>query len=102
VDNDWLHLIGFIQRVLWKIAISNNNVEITSQQIPFVTRQLDYYSYLYITRNIYLATGVISLTGNTIQNCTVYGTGASVLNGILNSAGSGTLDFTNNQCDFMF
>jgi hypothetical protein len=39
-----------------------------------------------------LATGVISL-GNTIQNCTVYGTGASVLNGILNSAGSG-LDFT--------
>jgi hypothetical protein len=27
----------------------------------------------------------------------VYGTGASVLNGILNSAGSGTLDFTNNS-----
>jgi hypothetical protein len=27
------------------------------------------------------------------SKCTVYGTGASVLNGILNSAGSGTLDF---------
>jgi hypothetical protein len=28
------------------------------------------------------ATGAISLTGNTIQNCSVYGTGASVLYGI--------------------
>jgi hypothetical protein len=44
-----------------------------------------------------IGNGVISLTEIPFQNCTVYGTGASVLNGILNSAGSGTLDFTSNS-----
>jgi hypothetical protein len=44
-----------------------------------------------------IGSGVISLTEIPFQNCTVYGTGASVLNGILNSAGSGTLDFTSNS-----
>ncbi|MDP1622761.1 MAG: hypothetical protein Q8M08_10540, partial [Bacteroidales bacterium] len=45
------------------------------------------------------ATGTISITGNTIQNCTAYGTGASVFNGILNSAAgsSTTLDVTQNN-----
>lgn len=49
-------------------------------------------------RGIYnLATGTISITNNTIQNCSVFGTGASVFSGILNSAGSGTLNITGNK-----
>jgi len=43
------------------------------------------------------ATGNISITNNTIQNTIVYGTGASVFNGILNSGGSGTLNITYNS-----
>ena len=43
------------------------------------------------------ASGVISITGNTIQNCTAYGTGASIYNGILNSAGVGTLNINTNN-----
>jgi len=43
------------------------------------------------------ATGTISISGNTVQNVTAYGTGASVFNGILNSAGSGTLTLTGNN-----
>lgn len=41
--------------------------------------------------------GLISITNNTIQNTTVYGTGASVFNGIINSSGSGTLDINSNN-----
>jgi hypothetical protein len=53
-------------------------------------------------RGIYnTATGAISLTGNTIQNCSVYGTGASVLYGIWNTGGSGTVDINTNK-NFMF
>jgi ABC-type branched-subunit amino acid transport system ATPase component len=49
-------------------------------------------------RGIYnTATGAISLTGNTIQNCSVYGTGASVLYGIWNTGGSGTVDINTNK-----
>ncbi|MDP1623554.1 MAG: T9SS type A sorting domain-containing protein [Bacteroidales bacterium] len=36
-----------------------------------------------------LATGVVSISGNTVQNVTVYGTGASILIGVQNSTGSG-------------
>ncbi len=43
------------------------------------------------------ATGIISIVGNTVQNCTVYGTGASVYNGIINSGGSSTVDINNNS-----
>jgi hypothetical protein len=42
------------------------------------------------------ATGTISITGNTVQKATVYGTGASVFNGILNTAGSVALDINSN------
>ncbi len=49
-------------------------------------------------RGIYnAATGSISITGNTIQNCSSYGTGASTFNGIINTAGSGTLTITTNN-----
>lgn len=49
-------------------------------------------------RGIYnLATGIISITNNTVQNCSVYGTGASVFNGILNGGGTGTLDINSNN-----
>jgi hypothetical protein len=48
-------------------------------------------------RGIYNTTGAISLTGNTIQNCSVYGTGASVLYGIWNTGGSGTVDINTNK-----
>ncbi|MDP3913489.1 MAG: HYR domain-containing protein [Bacteroidota bacterium] len=43
------------------------------------------------------ATGTISITDNTIQNVTAFGIGASVFNGLLNSAGSGTLTMTGNS-----
>jgi len=43
------------------------------------------------------ATGVIAITGNTMQNCTAYGTGASVFNGIANTGGVGTLNITANN-----
>ena len=49
-------------------------------------------------RGIYnQATGIISITGNTVQNCTVNGNGASVLNGIINGGGSGILDIKSNS-----
>lgn len=49
-------------------------------------------------RGIYnLATGIISITNNTVQNCSAYGTGASVFNGILNGGGTGTLDLSSNN-----
>ncbi|MDP3916366.1 MAG: hypothetical protein Q8R96_21780 [Bacteroidota bacterium] len=44
-----------------------------------------------------LATGTISITDNTVQNCSVYGTAASVYSGILNSAGAGTLNINGNN-----
>jgi hypothetical protein len=47
-------------------------------------------------RGIY-NTRLASLTGNTIQNCSVYGTGASVLYGIWNTGGSGTVDINTNK-----
>ena len=43
------------------------------------------------------STGTTSITNNTIQNCSVYGTGASVFNGIANSGSTGTLDITTNN-----
>ena len=43
------------------------------------------------------ATGTPSITDNTIQNCTVYGTGASIFYGINNTAGSGILNINNNS-----
>lgn len=43
------------------------------------------------------ATGVISITNNTIQNCSAFGTAASNFNGINNTAGTGTLAITNNS-----
>jgi len=43
------------------------------------------------------ATGIISVTGNTVQNCTSYGTAASVYNGIVNSGGVGTLSIMGNN-----
>jgi hypothetical protein len=43
------------------------------------------------------ATGTISITGNTVQNASVYGTAASVFNGIANSGGNGTLAITSNN-----
>lgn len=42
------------------------------------------------------ATGANSITNNTIQNCSVYGTGASVFRGINNTGGTGTLDISSN------
>jgi hypothetical protein len=43
------------------------------------------------------ATGVISITGNTIQNCTAFGTGASAFYGILTQAGTGTTNINENK-----
>ena len=43
------------------------------------------------------ATGVISITGNTIQNCSSFGTGASVFTGVSNTGGSGTLSLSTNS-----
>ncbi|MBX9886313.1 MAG: hypothetical protein K2Y30_00075 [Flavobacteriaceae bacterium] len=44
-----------------------------------------------------LATGGITISGNTIQNVSSYGTSASVLNGILNAGVSGLVSITNNS-----
>ena len=44
-----------------------------------------------------LATGGITISGNTIQNVSSYGTSASVLNGILNGGVSGQVSVTNNS-----
>ena len=44
-----------------------------------------------------LATGGITISGNTIQNVSSYGTAASVLNGILNSGASGAVSISNNS-----
>ena len=43
------------------------------------------------------ATGTITMNNNTVQNCTVHGTGASVLNGIISSNGSGVQNINNNR-----
>lgn len=43
------------------------------------------------------ATGTISITGNTIQNCSVFGTAASLFNGITNSGASGILAISANN-----
>ncbi len=43
------------------------------------------------------ATGTVTISGNTVQNVTAYGTGASVFNGIINSGGTGTLTITANS-----
>jgi hypothetical protein len=44
------------------------------------------------------ATGTISIENNTVQNCSVYGTsGAAVFNGIVSSAGSGTMNINYNN-----
>ncbi len=43
------------------------------------------------------STGIISITGNTIQNCSAFGTGASVFYGILTQAGTGTMDLNENK-----
>lgn len=42
-------------------------------------------------------TGAISIPGNTVQNCTVSGSGASQLTGILTSASTGVVSVTNNN-----
>ncbi len=43
------------------------------------------------------ATGTISITGNTVQNCSSFGTGSSAFNGIASSGGTGTLALTGNN-----
>ncbi|WPR71439.1 hypothetical protein SLW70_16110 [Flavobacterium sp. NG2] len=43
------------------------------------------------------ATGIVSITNNTIQNTSVYGTGASVYNGIVNSGGTSTVAISGNS-----
>ena len=43
------------------------------------------------------ATGTISITGNTIQNCSSFTSGAGVWSGIVNTAGTGTLNITTNN-----
>jgi hypothetical protein len=43
------------------------------------------------------ATGTISITGNTIQNCSSFTSGAGVWTGITNTAGVGTLNITTNN-----
>jgi len=43
------------------------------------------------------ASGIITITGNTIQNATLHSTGASVYSGIQNTGGSGTLLITGNS-----
>jgi len=42
------------------------------------------------------ATGTISITGNTIQNCSSFGSGASVFTGIINSGATASLNINNN------
>jgi hypothetical protein len=80
---------------LGNFAISNNNGSTSTTNSMSIGDSSTTTLFVHYVEYI-IGSGVISLTGNTIQNCTVYGTGA-VLNGILNSAGSGTLDFTNNS-----
>lgn len=49
-------------------------------------------------RGIYnAASGIIAINSNTVQNCSVYGTGFSVYYGIYNTSGSGTVDIVNNS-----
>ncbi|MES2591064.1 MAG: T9SS type A sorting domain-containing protein [Bacteroidota bacterium] len=43
------------------------------------------------------ATGTISITGNTIQNGSTYGTSGSIFNGIVNSGGTGTVSINTNN-----
>ncbi|MDP2423181.1 MAG: hypothetical protein Q8M23_02435, partial [Bacteroidales bacterium] len=43
------------------------------------------------------ATGAISIDNNTVQNCSAFGTAASIFRGILNSGGSGTLNISSNN-----
>lgn len=43
------------------------------------------------------ATGSITITNNTIQNCAVHGSGASLFNGILSTGGSGIQNITHNN-----
>ncbi|MFZ4770202.1 MAG: beta strand repeat-containing protein, partial [Ferruginibacter sp.] len=43
------------------------------------------------------ATGTVSITGNTIQNCSAYGTAASIYWGIHNSFSTGTTDISTNN-----
>ncbi len=43
------------------------------------------------------ATGTISITGNTIQNCSAFGTGASAFSGIINTAAAGILTVSTNN-----
>lgn len=43
------------------------------------------------------ATGTVSITGNTIQNCSAFGTSSSAFNGITNSGASGTLSISTNN-----
>ena len=43
------------------------------------------------------ATGTNSITGNTIQNCSAFTSGAGVWSGIVNTAGTGTLNITTNN-----
>jgi hypothetical protein len=43
------------------------------------------------------ATGSISINSNTVQHCSVYGTGASVLYGIINQAGTSSVDINENN-----
>jgi hypothetical protein len=42
------------------------------------------------------STGITSITYNTIQNCSVYSSGASAFNGITNSGSTGTLNINSN------
>ena len=43
------------------------------------------------------ATGTISITGNTIQNCSSFTSAAGLWSGIVNTAGTGTLNITTNS-----
>ncbi|MCX6156947.1 MAG: T9SS type A sorting domain-containing protein [Ignavibacteriae bacterium] len=43
------------------------------------------------------ATGTVSITGNTIQNCSAYGTGASIFWGIYNAGSTGTTNISTNN-----
>jgi hypothetical protein len=89
-------LMGFILLVLENFTVSNNTIGSAS-----TTNSISIGSSttaICTMRGIYnTATGAISLTGNTIQNCSVYGTGASVLYGIWNTGGSGTVDINTNK-----
>jgi ABC-type branched-subunit amino acid transport system ATPase component len=75
-------LMGFILLVLGNFTVSNNTIgsASTTNSISIGSGST---TAICTMRGIYnTATGAISLTGNTIQNCSVYGTGASVLYGI--------------------